>query len=519
MGGHHKGDGMDFSVWQGQGWRPPPHAQGIFLVPDNWDDYSYKTLFTLLYGAPDRMHEIGQVKIGMFGMEPPSRTSLPEHFQVLGEEYFSLGQDDTYYENLRELGDHIRVPVLQALRDVAFDLDLFERARSERVFEVSLLRTVTDATARDQYHRIATGGETLALYKFAYEGPPADIGGEPRSKLEFEVYPKSRPPTNIHALIGSNGVGKTQLLHRLARAVADKEASVSQVGRVIDLATRRHQPFVNVVVVSFSAFDQLERFGDSGELRGSEEVRCTFVTLPPRTDTETETDEQSRRGTGPYTEHANAYADVLASNFNTAKRRRWEGAVRTLEADPLFADADVVSSSYESSHARALFDTFSSGHKIVLLAVTHLAAHVAERSLVLIDEPETHLHPPLLSAFIRAVSDLLVDRNGVAIVATHSPVVLQEAPRNCVWKLRRSGQVMRADRPTIETFGENVGVLTREVFGLEVTRSGFHQELESAVAEGLTFEEILQRFKGQLGGEAQTVARALIAVRREPGDL
>jgi hypothetical protein len=36
--------------------------------------------------------------------------------------------------------------------------------------------------------------------------------------------------------------------------------------------------------------------------------------------------------------------------------------------------------------------------------------------------------PPLLAAMMRALSDLLVDRNGVAVVATHSPVVLQEVP-------------------------------------------------------------------------------------------
>lgn len=59
------------------------------------------------------------------------------------------------------------------------------------------------------------------------------------------------------------------------------------------------------------------------------------------------------------------------------------------------------------------------------------------KTLVLIDEPESHLHPPLLSAFIRALSDLLLDRNGLSIIATHSPVVLQEVPKRCVWKINR----------------------------------------------------------------------------------
>jgi predicted ATP-dependent endonuclease of OLD family len=88
---------------------------------------------------------------------------------------------------------------------------------------------------------------------------------------------------------------------------------------------------------------------------------------------------------------------------------------------------------------------------------------VEERTLVLMDEPEAHLHPPLLAALIRAVSDLLINRNGVAVVATHSPVVLQEVPRSCVWKLRRHGGGAVVERPEIETFAENIGRLTHEV--------------------------------------------------------
>lgn len=70
-----------------------------------------------------------------------------------------------------------------------------------------------------------------------------------------------------------------------------------------------------------------------------------------------------------------------------------------------------------------------------------------------------------------------------------------------------------ADRPDVETFGENVGVLTREVFGLEVTRSGFHRELEEAVARRLDYQQIVDRFGGQLGGEARALLRSMIAIR------
>ena len=184
-----------------------------------------------------------------------------------------------------------------------------------------------------------------------------------------------------------------------------------------------------------------------------------------------------------------------------------------LESDPIFKDAQVASlapsdekdGQEAGSGTNDIFSRLSSGHKIVLLTITRLVETVAERTLVLLDEPEAHLHPPLLSAFIRALSDLLINRNGVAIVATHSPVILQEVPRSCVWKLRRSGSISVAERPEIETFGENVGILTREIFGLEVSNSGFHRLLAESVMGTQSYEQVVARFNGELGGEARAI--------------
>jgi len=141
---------------------------------------------------------------------------------------------------------------------------------------------------------------------------------------------------------------------------------------------------------------------------------------------------------------------------------------------------------------------------------------VREKTLVLIDEPEAHLHPPLLSAFIRTLSDLLVEKNGVAIIATHSPVILQEVPKNCVWKIFRSGKVSHCERPQIETFGENVGVLTREVFGLEVSKTGYRELIKDKLHETKDYESVLELFSNQLGTEAKMILRSL-SENRERG--
>lgn len=78
-----------------------------------------------------------------------------------------------------------------------------------------------------------------------------------------------------------------------------------------------------------------------------------------------------------------------------------------------------------------------------------------------------------------------------------------------MWKLLRHGDQFTAHRPAIETFGENVGFLTHEVFGLEVTDTGFHRNLSRTVNDGLSYQEILEHFRGRLGGEARIIARSL----------
>jgi hypothetical protein len=84
--------------------------------------------------------------------------------------------------------------------------------------------------------------------------------------------------------------------------------------------------------------------------------------------------------------------------------------------------------------------------------------------------------------------------------------------------LNRTGIAARADRPELETFGENVGILTREVFGLEVTNTGFHRLISEAVQEG-GLDQVIDRFGNRLGGEARSLAHALsIALPLAPDD-
>lgn len=495
-----------------------PSTNSVQLVPNNWDDYSFKTTFNVVYyDAEGQRSDLGTVKIGYLN-QPHGWTleAMPEQFENLPTGWFSLGQDVDYYHNIFErLTSEARNQLLNALCDVTANNELFMVSRDELVFRDSLMRGVSLSVIQGQYRRVLAGLVMLTEFRFSYHDP----GDDRRAavNLDFHVDPALKPSTNVHVLIGRNGVGKTTLLNNMVGAILRQGEPVGVGGRFY--ATDSWQGstllptdyFSSIVSVSFSAFDpfippvdQPDRSrGVAYFYLGMKKARSGEALLPPKTDADL----------------ANDLIDSLGSCLSQpAKRERWLSAIRRLESDGNFADMSLgqlldMDSNVAIENARSLVGRMSSGHSIVLLTITKLVDTVEEKTLVLMDEPESHLHPPLLSAFTRALSDLLHNRNGAAIIATHSPVVVQEVPRSCVWKLTRWRTEGRSDRPERETFGENVGVLTREIFGLEVSKSGFHDMLQQAVNEGGTFESILHEYNEQLGYEAQAILRALIAAR------
>jgi hypothetical protein len=205
---------MKFKVISLEGSLPSNARNIVYLKTDGWDDwFKYSTMYNVFYyDTQGERHRIGEVKIGKFGMtKDQRRPDIPDEFETLSDEFFSLGQDDSYYENLNELGEEIRGDLLVALRDVAQDPALFERAVKEDVTGVSLLRSVSNKSVRRQFRRMAQGGARLSKFSFSYTPPPWSDNSQPPA-FAFQVVTDSTPPTNVHVLIGRNAVGKTHTI-------------------------------------------------------------------------------------------------------------------------------------------------------------------------------------------------------------------------------------------------------------------------------------------------------------------
>lgn len=511
---------MHFTVIDASHPIPANAINQAFLITDKWDDWGkYRTQFFLIVvDEHGSRHEIGATKIGQVNLAPAPTVKagqrapeIPEKFSTLTDQFFSLGQSEDYYETLNQLSPELQEKIFNGLRDCAFNLQIFEANLHENVMTESLLRSVYKDNVRNRLNRLSKGDASLTEFRFNYTLPQPE--GMPAAIMEFVVLPESQPPTNVHVLIGRNGVGKTRCIQQLVETLLGRESRYRGSPGSITLLPDNNGStwsFSGLTLISFSAFDDL----DLKPLQ-TDQLDFQQVGLRHRT-------EEQQAEVKPSTELAQDFSKSLQHCRQGRRAERWRAAIHTLETDDLFAEANIESLLDEpfenevedwTHRAESLFKRLSSGHAIVLLTVTRLVELVDEKTLVLLDEPEGHLHPPLLSAFIRCLSDLLVKRNGVAIIATHSPVVLQEVSRSCAWKLSRSSVLSKVERPTIETFGENIGLLTRDVFGLEVTRSGFHKLLSDSVLQGFSYEQVVDQFGNQLGAEAKAILRALIAER------
>lgn len=518
---------MKFKIVEGRGRISNSDSNAVYLEIDHWNDYSFVTQFWIsMYDSANRRTTIGAVKIGFVGQTADEATHsvLSTEFPSLDTHFFSVGQGVDFYKNMAKLPLEVRNEILLRLRDIVLNPDIIDDIQDEDVFSVSLLRYVSLSMVRGQFQRVLVGAAELTDFNFEFWSQGRGSHGD--VKLNFEVVVDSTPSTNIHAVIGRNGVGKTTLLNGMIDAITRPTKS----SKFFDRSLKGNREidddyFSRLVSVSFSAFDPFNPPMDQPDpAKGT----CYFyIGLKQSNDPEKHRTISDLR--------LDCVRSLASCFQDAAKTRRWHSAIEKLGSDENFAAMNLQSLEAVYSKVAALdsigqsdsieflkrygeeikkyLSKMSSGHAIVLLTITSLVDKVQEKTLVLIDEPEGHLHPPLLSAFVRALSDLLHEQNGVAVIATHSPVVLQEIPKSCVWKLYRNGLSVSAERPGIETFAENVGRLTSEVFSLEVGRSGFHALLEASVNRGDSVDKIMDEYNGKIGLEGRAILIALITDR------
>ena len=463
-------------------------STAVFLEKVNWDDFSYRTKFNvyLKYGKEEL--SLGEVKIMSSTMDdnsdlshPKKNTSpkVPEYFDKLGPDFYSLGQEIEYYRKLSKLDRRVGDQLLKGLRDCATFITPDESVTEHKAFWDSLTR------GSEAKKCLKEGGDYYfktnkkTKISFEYSGK---VFGDSDSRLTFDFDRASSLPSTINVIIGRNGSGKTRLLTKLSEDIVINND---------DTVFYPERPLISrVVAISYSAFDNF-RIPAPGNSSGSEGNDYRYIGIRKRVSGE---DDDVIKSSDDHWEDISLAidgiedAELLQEIERFVKNSAFDGVIEITDKKAL----------------EPIFRKMSSGQKISLSILCQLAAFLEDDSLVLFDEPENHLHPGLLWSMMVSFDRVLKIKRSFSVVATHSPIILQQVPSDYINVVYKNGSVVSAEKMKSETFGENLQAIMEKAFGFVEPEHDYRDILRDLKSErGLSKENIEDLFSKELSLQAR----------------
>lgn len=457
---------------------------GIYYAFDQWNDYGYRTLYALTAKIEGEIYDFGSLKLSFIPYRHKEEIDLQSIIDK-EEKYnlISLG-DKEYYEFLNKfLTSDEKDEYFKKMGDIAYDLDRLDEAiendliyppiEDYYLLENSFLRSVTLSEIRNQLHRLSRGGNYIEKYQISI------IDKNGNNVLEFRKDPHSLEyfPDTLYAIVGNNGAGKTYFIKNLIDLYIEEKSDLFKN------STSNINQFGSIVLISYSPFD-------TGIIKEDRE-NYKFIGIDFNKTTSLE-------------DYITNEIKTLFKEATTPKNEiRTKRIIDKFSFDPLFMRIRPMIEERELSEE--IINELSSGQKIVLLSLLNLIIKVFEKTLVIIDEPELFLHPPLLKAYIRGVEEIVEEGNGVCLLATHSAVVLQEVPNTNIRKLKYDFDTDKGSivKLSSKTYGESISFINDTIFGTDLRNTGFYKVLQDKIKEG----KISEKFEEVLGSEARIIVQ------------
>ncbi len=455
--------------------KPSEYPAFVLAYNSGWNDYGYSCLYYLYYyGAPENPLPIGVVRIMD---ESESKSSiLPDRFDVLDDTFCSLGQSIDYYEHLKQqLGKDFE-SVLYALRDAAFFHDILEKFERKEAFRFSLIRgDNAERLLREARYKVY-GFDLNNLYSFDYTFHP--IFSKSAIDINFSFNNHEDFPNRVYALIGKNGAGKTQLITSLPKDISQKR----------DENFNPRTPFFSkVITVSYSIFDNFEIPRRTASFNY---VYCGIRNDKGEVSTE--------RG-------------LLLRFHNSWKKIeelqrvvQWRSVLLNFIEKELVDEFLVLNPESTDPSKKYKVDIsgfsrtrkkLSSGQSIILFIISEIVANIRFDSLLLFDEPETHLHPNAITQLVNTIYNLVGEFESYCIITTHSPLIIRELLSKNVYVMEKHGTTPSVRRIGLESFGEDSSVLTEEVFGNKEIPKHYKTKIEQLVKQGYDYGEIVSKIE------------------------
>lgn len=460
-----------------------------FILPstNDWNDFGYRLMVeirfinekheVLTFSRETKLYVEDQLKTSEFIGSLASDVVPIENGEIAGHKFISsLGTREHYESLLKFVGPDRLVPVLLSINDVsALRLEKSEmpsaRLMDTEAFHQGLMRTSEAYFSFIGLSRLLTnvqthGAESERRTRITFVESVSNEG----SFFDIEFGQNELGRNLINAFIGPNGVGKTRLLRDLAATSLGVEPanaaenSVSEIQRVL----RENRSFVTIFSHETSRWDDLaERDG-----------RICSLSIIGESWTKLTSDlfDLVRSANADESAYSwNALVRVLGKHIPMKQLRfpRLGGTDYSWsEVSQGFYQSQLERSQQLDRSRSVLFRNdegeafeLSSGQKLILTFITRLFISVQRNSLIIVDEPEIHLHPQYISLLMLVLHDALSANDSLAVIATHSPYVIRELDKAAVTVVKYSPEEgTYFARPTLQTRGGNLTAISNYVF-------------------------------------------------------
>jgi len=459
----------------------PGRYPSFVLVADGWGDGYAHVQFNLFYFHTERDYDsYGLVKIIKRESEMECSEEhhyyvkddgLPNDFLRLPVEFCSLGQDERYYRNIKSrFGDSFE-SVFMALNDAAVFPQIDDAFRNTKYYSCLIRENEAERLIREA-QLILQGRNVADRYRFKYRFHP--IYAENDVEFEFNFRDKTRLlPRRIYAVIGKNGVGKTLFVSQLPLDLSNKDSDAFSPAKPI---------LSKVISIANSTFDNFKKAENTAKLNYFHFGLTKSV----------------GGGQIPKTKD-----DFTAELLAATKKIRLYGRIDHLKKvlnkivfteaiDELFVtvsknDREVLD--IDTSKINKLLRTMSSGESTMLYLFMCLEADIRYDSLILLDEPETHLHPDAIAELLNALDDMLEEYQSCCVMVTHSPLLIRELTSDCVYVMERDDKTVILRKPGVETIGSGLNTITDDIFGSRSVQRNYKKRI-SELARDYSYEEI-----------------------------
>lgn len=434
----------------------------LSISKNSWDDYGFQTTFELInHKSINEKVEIGFVKILENGK---NSTATPPFFESLNRNYYSLGMTIDYYKRLKLEFPKAYIDILRALNDSAFFGEPKEALKNLPGFQVSLLRSTEAQLAFYKAKSIIEETEKEKVSNFLFEFKFEEAVES--HKVDFSFNANQDLPNNFFCIVGKNGTGKTKFISQLANKLSNNsEEGIFHPDRPF---------FTKIIAASFSYFDKF-KFPEKRD------ISYEFIGIKSRDGLLLEKD----------IEHIVWDAYKIISE-DRKRKTIWEKSISTsLEKEYLNYNLNEFSSiSTRKDFNQRTEDIFSSGQKIIFHFITRFLSIIDDHSLLIFDEPETHLHPNIAGRLLRTINSILDEYSSYCIISTHSPIIIQEIPSMFIRIFDRYENFPLIYKPTIECFGENLSNISNSIF-----RADEEKELYKIVLEKLALKHSMREIE------------------------